>query len=129
MVYWKSSGTLETGAWVYWAWLAWLGGSIWVLWQALQGVLSGWFSYALTLGLATSAGLLSVPLLNRVSVVNLLILVPVWMFGAWYSLLSLTLPSLLFFMPLLAYSSGLIVGALTPEVWKWITRKRPSSPA
>lgn len=128
-MYSKSSGTPETSAWVYIAWLLWLAAVLWIAIQTTRGALDGMLSYALTLGLAVTAGLLSVPLLNRVSVANLLILVPVWLFGAWYSLFSLMMPQMWLLMPLFAYSLGLILGAVIPLLATWATRRRPEPPA
>lgn len=128
-MYSKSSGTPETSAWVYIAWLLWLTAVLWIAIQTTQGALDGTLSYALTLGLAVAVGLLSVPLLNRVSVANLLILVPVWLFGAWYSLFSLMMPQMLLLMPLFAYTLGLILGAVIALLATWATRRRPEPPA
>lgn len=126
---WKSTGTPKTGAWVYLAWLAWLGTTLWVFRQTLQGALDGGASYYMMLGLAGVAGLLSVPLLNRVSVVNLLILVPVWLFGAWYSLSSMTLPYYWLFAPLICYAGALIGGGLVIGVWEWAQKRNATPPA
>jgi len=123
LVCWKSTGIPKTGAWVYIAWLVWLGTILWVFRQTLQGTLDGGTSYYLTLGLAGTAGLLSVPLLNRVSVVNLLILVPVWLFGAWYSLSSMMLPSFWLFAPLICYAGALIGGGLIIGVREWVQKR------
>jgi hypothetical protein len=101
----------------------WLGTILWVFRQTLQGTLDGGTSYYLTLGLAGTAGLLSVPLLNRVSVVNLLILVPVWLFGAWYSLSSMMLPSFWLFAPLICYAGALIGGGLIIGVREWVQKR------
>lgn len=128
-MYSKSSGTPETGAWVYIAWLLWLTAVLWVATQTTQGALDGMFSYVLTQGLAVAAGLLSAPLLNRVSVANLLILVPVWLFGAWYSLSSLKMPQMWLLIPLFAYGVGLILGGVIPSCITWAARRRHEPPA
>jgi hypothetical protein len=103
--------------------------TMWVFRQTLQGTLDGGASYYMTLGLAGAAGLLSVPLLNRVSVVNLLILVPVWLFGAWYSLSSMMLPSYWLFAPLICYAGVLIGGGLITGVWEWAQKRSAPPPA
>ncbi|MFN7017750.1 MAG: hypothetical protein ACK4RG_00560 [Fimbriimonadales bacterium] len=126
MAYSKSSGTHETGAWVYIAWLLWLAAVVGVAIQTIQGALDGLLSYLLTQGLAFAAGLLSVPLLNRVSAPNLLILVPVWLFGGWYSLMSLKLPTSWFLAPLICYASALIGGGVVVGLWERARRRKIS---
>jgi len=125
-VYSKSSGTPETSAWVYIAWLLWLAMVVGVAIQTIQGALDGLLSYLLTQGLAFTAGLLSVPLLNRVSVANMLILVPMWLFGGWYSLMSLKLPTFWVFAPLICYTSALIGGGVIVGLWEWARRRKTS---
>jgi len=94
--------------------------------QTIQGALDGLLSYLLTQGLAFTAGLLSVPLLNRVSVANMLILVPMWLFGGWYSLMSLKLPTFWVFAPLICYTSALIGGGVIVGLWEWARRRKTS---
>lgn len=123
---WKSIGTHETRPWVYLAWLAWLGATLWVLHLTLQDALDGRTSYFITLGLAAASGILSIPLLNRVGVMNLLILAPVWLFGAWYSFLTVKLPTSWFLAPFFCYMSGLIGGGLI--IWGWERMQKHNTP-
>lgn len=124
-MYSKSSGSTETSAWVYWAWLIWLGGVVWVIRQTLTGVLDGASSYWLMLGLAVVAGCLAAPLLSRPRIVHVLILAPVWLFGAWYAFLSLRLPFLLGLLaPLFAYTVGMLLGAGVEMIQERIARRR-----
>ncbi|GIV05285.1 MAG: hypothetical protein KatS3mg016_0860 [Fimbriimonadales bacterium] len=126
---WKSTGTHEARPWVYLAWLAWLGATLWVIHQTLQDALNGRTSYYITLGLAAAAGLLSIPLLNRASVVNILILVPVWLFGAWYSMLSMKLPAYWLLAPFFCYAGVLVAGGLIVWGWEQIQKRAISPPA
>lgn len=128
-VCWRSSGTPKTSIGVYFAWLAWLGATLWVAYQTLQDALDGRASYFTTLGLAAVAGLLSIPLLNRVSVVNLLILVPVWLFGAGYSLFGTTLPAYRSLGAFYCYAGALIVGGLVMWGWERMQKRKPPPPA
>ncbi|MFN7018988.1 MAG: hypothetical protein ACK4RG_06910 [Fimbriimonadales bacterium] len=125
----KSSGTPETGAWVYIAWLLWLAAVMWVVFQTTQAEMDGLRSYVLTQSLACTAGLLSAPLLERVRVANLMILVPVWLFGAWYSVLNLKMPEVWLLLPLCAYVLGMIVGAVILLLITRLARRRSKPPA
>jgi len=127
-VCWRSSGTPKTGIRVYFAWLVWLGATLWVIHQTLQGALDGRASYFTTLGLAAVAGLLSIPLLNRLSAVNLLILVPVWLFGAGYSLFGTTLPAYRSLGAFCCYAGASIVGGLVMWGWERMQKRKTAPP-
>ena len=83
---------------MYGAWLVWFLSVALVTHFTLTRALSGEFAYWCTALLAVSAGVLSAPtLISPPRVLHLLILVPVWLFGAWFSLLSLWFPRFGFF--------------------------------
>ncbi|OYT73269.1 MAG: hypothetical protein CFK48_01700 [Armatimonadetes bacterium CP1_7O] len=79
--------------------------------------------------MASAAGILSIPLLNHASVVNILILVPVWLFGAWYSFLSIKLPVPWLFAPSLCYGGVLVAGGLIVWGWEQMQKRATSPPA
>jgi len=118
------SGTHRISAWWYVAWLAWFLSVALVMHFTLTRALSGEFAYWCTALLAVSAGVLSAPtLISPPRVLHLLILVPVWLFGAWFSLLSLWFPRFGFFPwmgAFLLYSCSLIVAGI---VWDWARRR------
>ena len=120
----NSFGTHRVGAWVYGAWLVWFLSVALVTHFTLTRALSGEFAYWCTALLAVSAGVLSAPtLISPPRVLHLLILVPVWLFGAWFSLLSLWFPRFGFFPwmgAFLLYSCSLIVAGI---VWDWARRR------
>jgi hypothetical protein len=93
----------------------------------LTRALSGEFAYWCTVLLVVSAGMMSAhTLFSPPLVVHLLILVPVWLFGAWFSLLSPWFPSfgVFGFFPwvgaFLLYLCSLIVAGI---VWDWARRR------
>ena len=125
------SGTHRIGAWWYVAWLAWFLCVALVMHFTQVRALSGEAALWCAVLLATIAGVLSVPLLFcPPRVLNLLILVPVWLFGAWFSLMSLWFPSFpsfgsiigafLWIGAFLLYSCGLIVAGI---VWELAQRR------
>ena len=109
--------------WVYLAWLAWGGTVVWVIRQTLQGALDGLVSYYWTIGLAGLAGLLTIPLFQRPTVVNMLIVVPVWLFGGGYTVMSLVLPLGWFLVPFFGYAGALIGGGVAMGVWERVGRR------
>jgi hypothetical protein len=120
------SGTHRISAWWYVAWLAWFLCVALVMHFTQARGLSGEVAFWWTVSLAVAAGALSVPLLSRPHVAHLLILVPVWLFGAWFSLLSPWFPSfgIFGFFPwigaFLLYLCSLIVAGI---VWDWARRR------
>jgi hypothetical protein len=87
--------------------------------RALSGEVAFWW----TMSLAVAAGALSVPLLGRPHVAHLLILVPVWLFGVWFSLIALWLPSVGAVLALFLYLGGLLVAGVSVSVWDWARRR------
>jgi hypothetical protein len=92
--------------------------------------LSGEFAFWWTVSLAAAAGVLSVPLLNRPQVAHLLMLVPVWLFGAWFSLGCFWLPrdgviltNFGLVLYLFLYFGGLVAAYLVLAVWDWARRR------
>lgn|GEM_PF-3351368 len=109
---------------MYGAWLVWFLCVALVMHFTRMRVLSSEVALWCTVLLATIAGVLSVPLLFcPPRVLHLLILVPVWLFGAWFSLMSLRFPSLSFIDwigAFLLYWCGLIVAGI---VWELARRR------
>jgi len=118
------SGTHRISAWWYVAWLAWFLCVALVMHFTQARGLSGEVAFWWTVSLAVAAGALSVPLLSRPHVAHLLILVPVWLFGAWFSLMSLWLPSVGAMLTLFLYSGSLLVVGVSVSVWDWARRRR-----
>jgi len=120
----NSSGTHRISAWWYVAWLAWFLSVVLVMHFTQARGLSGEPAFWCTASLAFAAGGLSVPLLFcPPRGLHLLILVPVWLFGAWFSLMSLWFPSFgstigafLWIGVFLLYSCGLIVAGIFWEL-------------
>lgn len=104
------------------AWLVWSAALVWLV--ARADALSAWTTPWGMYALAGVAGVLTVPLLNPPRVAGLLLLATVWLFGAWFTLSSMFLPSGHFLSLFFAYMGGLMATAIGMLVWQRLQARR-----
>ncbi|BCW96920.1 MAG: hypothetical protein WHS44_11700 [Fimbriimonadales bacterium] len=118
----NSSGTPEPKAEVWVVWLVWSAALVWLV--ARADAISAWTTPWGVYAPASVAGVLTVPLLNPPRVAGLLLLAPVWLFGAWFTLSSMFLPSGYFLSPFFAYMGGWMATAIGMLVWQRLQARR-----